>query len=173
MNDFVRDKILEANHGHISLQQEMVAGACSGLTNVVFTNPLEIVKIRLQVAGTYSTLHTESASNVLRDLGLTNIYRACVATALRDVTFCTLYFPAYAHIKPLLADHTGYNTPFSIFVAGSLAGAPAASLVTPIDLVKTRLQAKYKLKFKEINQNNKGDSAARSKPLQRHVGLRL
>ena len=27
MNDFVRDKILEANHGHISLQQEMVAGA--------------------------------------------------------------------------------------------------------------------------------------------------
>ena len=148
-NDYVRDKILEANHGHISLQQEMVAGACSGLTNVVFTNPLEIVKIRLQVAGTYSTLHTETASSVLRDLGLTNVYRACLATALRDVTFCTLYFPAYAHIKPLLADHTGYNTPFSIFVAGSLAGAPAASLVTPIDLIKTRLQANYQLKFNE------------------------
>ena len=69
MNDFVRDKILEANHGHIFLQQEMMAGACSGLTNVVFTNPLS------------------------------NIYRACVATALRDVTFCTLY------VLPLLRAH--------------------------------------------------------------------
>ena len=59
---------------------------------------------------------------------------------LRDITFCTLYFPAYAHIKPMLADDTGYNTPFSIFMAGSIAGAPAASIVTPIDLVKTRLQ---------------------------------
>ena len=133
--------MLEANHGHISIRQEMTAGACSGLANVVFTNPLEIVKIRLQVAGTYSTLHTETAARVLRNLGLAHLYRACTATALRDVTFCTLYFPAYAHIKPLLADHTGYNTPFSIFVAGSLAGAPAASLVTPIDLIKTRLQA--------------------------------
>ena len=146
-NDFVRDKILETNHGHISVPQEMIAGACSGMANVVFTNPLEIVKIRLQVAGTYSTLYMETASSVLRELGLTNIYRACVATALRDVTFCTLYFPTYAHIKPLLADHTGYNTPLSIFVAGSLAGAPAASLVTPIDLVKTRLQATMTINY--------------------------
>ena len=28
-------------------------------------------------------------------------------------------------------------------MAGSLAGAPVASLITPIDLIKTRLQVKY------------------------------
>ena len=139
-NDFLRDKLSGAQHGHLSVGEEVVAGACAGLTNVVFFNPLEIIKIRLQVAGTFSTLKTETVGSIARDLGLANIYRAASACLLRDVLFCGLYFPLYAHIKPLLADQTGYNSPLSIFAAGSLAGAVPASLVTPIDLVKTRLQ---------------------------------
>ena len=103
-NDLVRDKISEASHGHITVAGELVAGACSGLANVVFTNPLEILKIRLQVAGSYSTLAPATAASVLADLGLRNVYRACAATALRDVTFCSLYFPLYAHLKPVRGD---------------------------------------------------------------------
>lgn len=49
MNDFVRDKL--TTDGRISLASEIVAGGCAGASQVVFTNPLEIVKIRLQVAG--------------------------------------------------------------------------------------------------------------------------
>ena len=139
-NDFLRDKLREAQHGHLSVGQEVVAGACAGLTNVVFFNPLEIIKIRLQLAGTFSTLKTETVATIARELGLANVYKAATACMVRDVVFCGLYFPLYAHIKPLLADQTGYNTPLSIFTAGSLAGAVPASLVTPIDLIKTRLQ---------------------------------
>ena len=139
-NDFLRDKLSEAQHGHLSVGEEVVAGACAGLTNVLLFNPLEIIKIRLQVAGTFSTLKTETVGSIARDLGLANIYKAGTACMMRDVLFCALYFPLYAHIKPLLADETGYNSPLSIFTAGSLAGAVPASLVTPIDLIKTRLQ---------------------------------
>ena len=39
-----------------------------------------------------------------------------------------------------LTDHSGYNSPLSIFFAGSLAGTIASSIVTPLDLIKTRLQ---------------------------------
>ncbi len=49
MNDFVRDKFTTG--GQIPLWAEIVAGGCGGASQVVFTNPLEIVKIRLQVAG--------------------------------------------------------------------------------------------------------------------------
>jgi solute carrier family 25 aspartate/glutamate transporter 12/13 len=49
MNDFMRDKL--SFNGHIPLWGEMIAGGCGGASQVVFTNPLEIVKIRLQVAG--------------------------------------------------------------------------------------------------------------------------
>lgn len=48
VNDFVRDKFSGSKDG-IPLWGEVAAGACAGASQVVFTNPLEIVKIRLQV----------------------------------------------------------------------------------------------------------------------------
>ena len=65
--------------------------------------------------------------------------RACL---LRDIPFSAIYFPAYAHLKPQFADDTGYNSPLSLLTAGAIAGMPAASLVTPADVIKTRLQVR-------------------------------
>lgn len=59
---------------------------------------------------------------------------------MRDIAFSAIYFPTYAHMKTLLADEDGYNTPGSLFLSGVVAGVPAASLVTPADVIKTRLQ---------------------------------
>ena len=59
---------------------------------------------------------------------------------LRDGPFSAIYFPAYAHLKPKFADDNGYNSPLSLLIAGAIAGMPAASLVTPADVIKTRLQ---------------------------------
>ena len=101
MNDFMRDKMRHLNGGTLPIWGEVIAGATGGASQVMFTNPLEIVKIRLQVAGSYSTLAPATAASVLADLGLRNVYRTCAATALRDVTFCSLYFPLYAHLKPV------------------------------------------------------------------------
>lgn len=49
VNDFVRDKF--TINGQVPLWAEVLAGGCGGASQVIFTNPLEIVKIRLQVAG--------------------------------------------------------------------------------------------------------------------------
>lgn len=42
---------------------------------MIFTNPLEIVKIRLQVAGEITTGPRVSALNVVRDLGFFGLYK--------------------------------------------------------------------------------------------------
>jgi solute carrier family 25 aspartate/glutamate transporter 12/13 len=111
----------------------------------VFTNPLEIVKIRLQVAGEISaTSGRISALGVVKELGLFGLYKGAKACFLRDVPFSAIYFPAYAHTKVKFQDENGYNSPLSLLVSGAIAGVPAASLVTPADVIKTRLQVGLK-----------------------------
>ncbi|XP_075971322.1 calcium-binding mitochondrial carrier protein aralar1 isoform X4 [Anticarsia gemmatalis] len=139
VNDLVRDKMSDKN-GNISLYAEILAGACAGGSQVVFTNPLEIVKIRLQVAGEIAGGTKVRAWSVVKDLGLFGLYKGAKACLLRDVPFSAIYFPAYAHVKAKFADENGYNHPLTLLAAGAIAGIPAASLVTPADVIKTRLQ---------------------------------
>lgn len=101
---------------------------------------MEIVKIRLQVAGEIAGGAKVRAWSVVKELGLFGLYKGARACLLRDVPFSAIYFPAYAHTKAKLADESGYNHPLSLLAAGAIAGVPAASLVTPADVIKTRLQ---------------------------------
>ncbi|KAL3837138.1 hypothetical protein ACJMK2_022516 [Sinanodonta woodiana] len=139
VNDFVRDKFMKKD-GTIALWAECVAGGCAGASQVMFTNPLEIVKIRLQVAGEIVGKTRVSAISVIKDLGFMGLYKGSRACFLRDIPFSAIYFPAYANMKKLFADENGYNSPGSLFVAATCAGAPAAAIPTPADVIKTRLQ---------------------------------
>ena len=112
----------------------------------VFTNPLEIVKIRLQVQGELSksadAAPKRSAMWIVRNLGLVGLYKGASACLLRDVPFSAIYFPTYAHLKKDLFGE-GQNKRLGVLqllTAGAIAGMPAAYLTTPCDVIKTRLQ---------------------------------
>jgi solute carrier family 25 aspartate/glutamate transporter 12/13 len=78
--------------------------------------------------------------SVLRDLGFLGLYKGAKACFLRDIPFSAIYFPVYAHAKLYSADDNGHNSPASLFCSAFIAGVPAAGLVTPADVIKTRLQ---------------------------------
>ncbi|XP_026321987.1 calcium-binding mitochondrial carrier protein Aralar1 isoform X2 [Hyposmocoma kahamanoa] len=139
VNDFVRDKFMDKK-GNIPLYAEVLAGGAAGGCQVIFTNPLEIVKIRLQVAGEIAGGSKVRAWSVMKDLGIFGLYKGARACLLRDMPFSAIYFPAYAHVKARMADESGYNHPLTLLASGAIAGVPAASLVTPADVIKTRLQ---------------------------------
>uniref|UniRef100_A0A674CPA4 Solute carrier family 25 member 12 n=1 Tax=Salmo trutta TaxID=8032 RepID=A0A674CPA4_SALTR len=139
MNDFVRDKFT-GKDDTIPFAAEVLAGACAGGSQVVFTNPLEIVKIRLQVAGEITTGPRIGALSVIRDLGLFGLYKGAKACLLRDIPFSAIFFPVYAHTKAQFADEQGRIGPLQLLASGAIGGIPAASLVTPADVIKTRLQ---------------------------------
>ncbi|KAH0955632.1 hypothetical protein HN011_000682 [Eciton burchellii] len=139
VNDFVRDKFMDKNE-NLPMYGEIISGGCAGASQVIFTNPLEIVKIRLQVAGELAGASKVRAWTVVKELGLFGLYKGARACFLRDIPFSAIYFPMYAHTKARMADEGGYNTPLSLLASGAIAGVPAAALVTPADVIKTRLQ---------------------------------
>lgn len=63
----------------------------AGGSQVIFTNPLEIVKIRLQVAGEIATAQKPSALMVVKDLGLFGLYKVKQSIAFGRVN--ELYGP--------------------------------------------------------------------------------
>ncbi|XP_046846923.1 calcium-binding mitochondrial carrier protein Aralar2-like [Xenia sp. Carnegie-2017] len=138
-NDFVRDR-LKTEDGFISFSAEIISGGCAGASQVVFTNPIEIVKIRLQVAGEIG--QKVSAISVIRELGFRGIYKGARACFLRDIPFSAIYFPAYAHLKKNFSDENGFTKWYNLLMAAALAGCPAAFFCTPFDVIKTRLQVK-------------------------------
>lgn len=112
----------------------------------VFTNPLEIVKIRLQVQGEVAKsvegAPKRSAMWIVRNLGLVGLYKGASACLLRDVPFSAIYFPTYSHLKRDLfgESQTKKLGVLQLLTAGAIAGMPAAYLTTPCDVIKTRLQ---------------------------------
>ncbi|KAI0849928.1 mitochondrial carrier [Daldinia vernicosa] len=146
VNDLVRGFFTDPKTHHIPWGYEVLAGGTAGACQVVFTNPLEIVKIRLQVQGevakTASGAPKRSAMWIVKNLGLAGLYKGASACLLRDVPFSAIYFPTYNHLKRDLfgESRTKKLGILQLLSAGAIAGMPAAYLTTPCDVIKTRLQ---------------------------------
>ncbi|OBA22850.1 mitochondrial carrier [Metschnikowia bicuspidata var. bicuspidata NRRL YB-4993] len=159
VNDLIR-RIGTTDNGTITMGWEILAGSSAGACQVIFTNPLEIVKIRLQMQGSASlkTLAPGeipkkrlTAGQVIKQLGLKGLYKGASACLLRDVPFSAIYFPTYANIKYHLFNFDPHDpnkkhtlSTWQLLVSGAMAGAPAAFFTTPADVIKTRLQMEAK-----------------------------
>ncbi|XP_004588577.2 mitochondrial glutamate carrier 2 [Ochotona princeps] len=165
-NDFLRQQLL-GDGTQQNLKLEMLAGCGAGLCQVVVTCPMELLKVQLQDAGRLAghqespasmppssgcyahgsaTAHecpsaTRIARELLRTQGLAGLYRGLGATLLRDVPFSIIYFPLFANLNSLGFDELAGKASFAhSFVSGCVAGSVAAVTVTPLDVLKTRIQ---------------------------------
>ncbi|XP_076878243.1 mitochondrial glutamate carrier 1 isoform X3 [Brachyhypopomus gauderio] len=87
---------------------------------------------------------------LLRTKGFRGLYKGIGATLLRDVPFSMIYFPLFAKLNAVgrkgdlhgnLQDRASF---LQSFMAGCVAGSVAAVTVTPLDVIKTRLQTLQK-----------------------------
>lgn len=100
VNDLLRAKGKDKATGQITLPWELLAGGTAGGCQVAVTNPLEIVKIRLQMQGEAAREAGQSprgAVHIIRQLGLLGLYKGAGACMCRDIPFSMIYFPGYSH----------------------------------------------------------------------------
>ncbi len=60
----------------------------AGASQVMFTNPLEIVKIRLQVAGEIASTRKVSAFSVVKELGFFGLYKVYITLMIEKYPGC-------------------------------------------------------------------------------------
>lgn len=138
INDVARESFTESNgDGKIRLWQEMASGALAGFIQVAATNPMEIVKLRMQLQGEAGASAKKSAATIASELGFFGLYKGIAATWSRDVPFSIVFFPLFANLKIAF---DGDNSMIGLFCAGAISGSCSAGVVTPCDVVKTRLQ---------------------------------
>ncbi|KAG0563911.1 hypothetical protein KC19_8G068800 [Ceratodon purpureus] len=109
---------------------EFIAGGGGGASQVVFTNPMEIVKVRLQTQREGQP--KKALWTIVKELGVKGLYDGAGVTLARDVPSSAVFFAIYSLLRGLYPDQS--------FLAGAIAAIPATILVTPMDIIKTRLQ---------------------------------
>ena len=146
---------LERQGGHASIVAPFVAGVASRTLVAVAMAPLELIRTQaMAFRGVTRVPLFEALRAESRGRGL---WRGLIPTLVRDVPFSGIYWLAYESLNKSLKSHfsgmpknsTNETETFcqsvsatwaTSFISGIIAGSLAATLTTPFDVIKTRLQ---------------------------------
>lgn len=116
--------------------------ACAAVVATVIhdaiSNPTEVIKQRLQMYNSRYQSVIQCMSNVYKQEGLRAFYRSYYTQLVMNLPYQAIHFSTYEFIQNHLNKDRKYNPPVHV-VAGGLAGATAAAVTTPLDVVKTLL----------------------------------
>ncbi|PUU81540.1 mitochondrial carrier domain-containing protein [Tuber borchii] len=117
------------------------AGACATIASDALMNPFDVIKQRMQVHGsTYESI-ADCARSVYRNEGFRAFYISYPTTLAMTIPFTAIQFTAYESLAKVLNPTRRYD-PFSHCLSGGMAGAVAAAMTTPLDVIKTLLQTR-------------------------------
>lgn len=139
-----------------------VAHASSGVlatvaSDAVFT-PMDTVKQRLQLTSSPYTGVSHCVRTVFRDEGLRAFFVSYRTTVLMNAPYTAVHFSTYEAAKRMLGDLAADEESLAVHAtAGAAAGALAAAITTPLDVVKTQLQCQGVCGCERFSSSSIGD----------------
>ena len=131
-----------------SLATQVALAGVSNAMAATVTNPIDVVKVRLQLdgLGTQATRQysgiVDAAAQLIRREGLSGLYRGIAASVLRELSYSGLRMGLYEPTKQLLGATDPSNTSLGLKVlSGALTGCFGSALANPLDLIKVRMQS--------------------------------
>mmetsp|Transcript_4050 Transcript_4050/g.4146 ORF Transcript_4050/g.4146 Transcript_4050/m.4146 type:complete len:322 (+) Transcript_4050:209-1174(+) len=122
--------------GHRPLQAAM-CGASATLSHDLIMNPFDVVKQRMQL-GYYRSM-SECFLHVYRAEGSRAFFSSLPTTMLMNIPYGCVMVATNESAKKVLNPSGGYSVGTSL-LAGCVAGAAAAAVTNPLDVIKTRIQ---------------------------------
>ncbi|KAF2074568.1 hypothetical protein CYY_004114 [Polysphondylium violaceum] len=121
-------------------------GGLSCMAAATVTNPIDVLKTRLQIQGELSSMKSgnglfKSTIQIIENEGFLALYKGLGPSLLRESTYSTLRMGGYDIIKGYFVDQNGKTNLLSKVLSGAISGGVGASIANPSDLIKVRMQA--------------------------------
>eukprot|EP00795_Rhopilema_esculentum_P009542 gene9542-17288_t len=123
----------------------------------IVTNPIDVIKVRLQLDNELSASKSifadrkyrgffQGGIRIVQEEGVRGLYKGVYASALREGVYSTIRLGLYEPFKELFGEKDRSKTPlYKKIMSGALSGSIGSAIANPTDLVKIRLQAEGKL----------------------------
>ena len=120
-----------------------IAGVLTGIVQAsLIVAPLELLKNRSQVTRSHNARSGlfQVANDVIQRAGIRGLYQGLAATVLRQCWGLWIKFGCYVGICDLFRKDGKELTPVHYMLAGGTSNTFVGVLVSPLDVVKTRIQ---------------------------------
>lgn len=131
-----------ATHDGLKFWQFMIAGSVAGIVEHTAMFPVDTLKTRMQtLVGLQPVGVRQALSSIWKLEGPSVLYRGIGAMGLGAGPAHAVYFSVYEHCKRVFASENPNNA-VAHAVSGVFATVASDAVITPMDVVKQRLQLK-------------------------------
>lgn len=127
------------------LHKKIMAAAITGSISILFANPMDVVKVRMQSLAREGGKMPSSVNvykTIYRKENFSGFYRGIQPNIVRNVCVNVGEMASYDQFKQMLLQYTSMKEGTVLhFTAGFMAGFVATIVASPADVVKTRLMS--------------------------------
>uniref|UniRef100_A0A3Q0S334 Solute carrier family 25 member 24 n=1 Tax=Amphilophus citrinellus TaxID=61819 RepID=A0A3Q0S334_AMPCI len=121
--------------------KQLTSGAVAGALSRTGTTPLDRMKVFMQVHASKSNKISlvGGFKQMLKEGGMTSLWRGNGINVMKTAPETAIKFMVYKQYKKLLSSEPDQVKTHERFMAGSLAGATAQTIIYPMEVMKTRM----------------------------------